>query len=63
MEWFKRARLLLLPIPLVVVLLSVLPGCGGDGDPMKASDGTPKKTPSEVLKEAKEQAATTPPKG
>jgi hypothetical protein len=64
MEWLKRVRLRLVPIALGVILLSALPGCGGDsGDPMKNSDGSPRKTPSEVLKEAKEKAANPSPKG
>jgi hypothetical protein len=63
MEWLKRVRVPLLSIPFAVILLSAPPGCGDSGDPMKASDGTPKKTPSQVLKEAKEQAGAPPPKG
>jgi hypothetical protein len=56
MEWLKRAGVRILLIPLAVILLSSLPGCGDSCDPMKTSDGTPRKTPSEVLKEAKEKA-------
>ncbi len=58
MERLKRVRRLLLPMPLAVTLL-LAPGCGGEsGDPMKASDGTPRKTPSEILKEAQAKNAT-----
>jgi hypothetical protein len=56
MERLKLAGARLLLISLTVVSLSTLPGCGDSGDPMKTSDGTPRKTPSEVLKEAKEKA-------
>jgi hypothetical protein len=56
MERLKRAGVRLLLISLTVGFLSSLPGCGDSGDPMKASDGTPNKTPSEVLKEAKAKA-------
>jgi hypothetical protein len=58
----KRAGARLISIALAVILLSGVPGCGGEGDPMKASDGTPKKTPSEVLKEATAKTGTPSPK-
>ncbi len=58
MAWRKRARLLLLVTPLLMNAMVFVPGCGESGDPLTASDGTPLKRPSEILKEAQAKNAT-----
>jgi hypothetical protein len=62
MERLSSVRRLLLAIALAVLPISALPGCNSDGDPLKNNDGTPRKTPSEVLKEAREKAPPPPSK-
>jgi hypothetical protein len=62
MPGLKRVRVVLLPITLAVSLLSTVPGCGGDSkDPLKASDGTSLKTPSEIQHEAQTKYAALHP--
>jgi hypothetical protein len=57
----KRVRVLGPLIPLAVLLVASLPGCGGGGgDSLKASDGTALKTPDDVLKEAMAKGAPAP---
>jgi hypothetical protein len=62
MEVLKRVRVVLVAVTLVVTLFSALPGCGGEsGDPLKASDGTPLKTPSEIREAAQAKYSTLHP--
>jgi hypothetical protein len=61
MAWLKRAWSAL-SIPVAFGILLAVTGCDSDsGDPMKASDGTPKKTPSEIRNEAKGAAPKAAP--